>query len=141
MYEAYALPASVFGAVACTAWWLARVFTGRDEEKLRDRLRADGTGGDAAPGGGLLATAASKWSWGAVLAEMGQKAGRAFMPNSREKLSRIRKQLGYAGMYSPSAVRMVQGAKLIMGGGGLVVGYLLGLVIDYVVLGISVGGL
>jgi tight adherence protein C len=140
MYEAYALPASVFASVACTAWWLVRIFSGRDEEKLRDRLRVNGKS-EEPTGGGLLATAASKWSWGAVLGEMGQKAGRAFMPNSREKLSKLRKQLGYAGMYSPSAVRMVQGAKLIFGGGGLALGYVFGLVIGYVALGVSLGGL
>ena len=140
MHEAYTLPASVFGAVACTAWWVARILAGRSDEKLRDRLKSDGQG-DEGSAAGLLLAAASKWSWSAVLADMGQKAGRAFMPNSREKVSRIRKQLGYAGIYSPSAVRLVQGAKLIFGGGGLVVGYLVGLLIGQLALGVSVGGL
>ena len=140
MYEAYTLPASVFGAVACTAWWVVRLFAGRTDEKLRDRLRSDAAASES-PAAGLLPTAASKWSWSAVLADMGQKAGRAFMPNSREKLSRIRRQLAYAGIYTPSAVRLVQGAKLIFGGGGFVVGYALGLLIGQLALGVSVGGL
>ena len=51
----------------------------------------------------------------------------------------LRKSLGYAGIYSPAAVKLMTGAKAIALCVGLVGGYGLGLLIDNMLLGIPVG--
>jgi len=68
-------------------------------------------------------------------------AAKPFMPSNREKQSGLKKQLAMAGIYSPSAIRAVQGFKLICLVGGLGFGLLLGFITDYLLLMSAVGGL
>jgi tight adherence protein C len=63
------------------------------------------------------------------------------MPKTREKVSSIRRQLGHAGIYSASAIKLMTGAKVICLFGGLALGYAGGMAMDSLLLGFSVGGL
>jgi tight adherence protein C len=63
------------------------------------------------------------------------------MPTKRERQSALRRQLGYAGIYSPAAIRTLAGCKVLLLAGGLFGGYLLGLAMEQLLLGLSVGGL
>jgi tight adherence protein C len=72
---------------------------------------------------------------------IGQMAAQPFMPKTREKQSGLRKQLAQAGLYQPSAIRLVTGLKVILMGVGLGVGYAAGFYLNQVFLGISIGGL
>jgi len=63
------------------------------------------------------------------------------MPKTREKQSGVRQSLARAGIYSPSAVKLVTGCKVIFLGLGLVVGYVVGVAADLLLLGVSFGGL
>jgi tight adherence protein C len=74
-------------------------------------------------------------------AKLGQMAAEPFMPKTREKQSGLRKTLAMAGLYQPSTIRVVTGLKVILMGLGLGVGYLVGLYLDQVFLGLSIGGL
>ena len=48
-----------------------------------------------------------------LLQKMGQAAAQPFMPKTREAQSDLRRRLGYAGIYSNSAIKAVTGAKVI----------------------------
>jgi len=76
-----------------------------------------------------------------IFARIGQMAAEPFMPKTREKQSGLRKTLASAGLYQPSTIRLVTGFKVILMGMGLGVGYLLGMYLQQVFLGLSVGGL
>ena len=58
-----------------------------------------------------------------VLRKVGDVAAEPFMPKSREAQSELRQRLGYAGIYSPGAFKLVTGAKAmslavgVLGGG------------------------
>lgn len=75
------------------------------------------------------------------LKKIGSAAAEPFMPSTKEKQSAIRRDLYYAGIYAPAAVKLVTGAKFICLIGGLLVGYMLGIMFAQVLIGISVGGL
>jgi tight adherence protein C len=76
-----------------------------------------------------------------LFAKLGQLAATPFMPKTREKQSGLRKTLAAAGLYQPSTIRVVTGLKVILMGAGLLVGYLAGIYLDQMFLGISIGGL
>src|ERR1700722_4437999 len=79
-----------------------------------------------------------------LLQKMGQAAAQPFMPKTREAQSDLRKRLGYAGIYSNSAIKAVTGAKVICLGVGLIGGYIGSLQTEgflSVVMCLSVGGL
>jgi tight adherence protein C len=63
------------------------------------------------------------------------------MPKSREKQSRMRHSLGRAGIYSPSAFRVMTGFKVILLGAGLISGYLVGTLLDNLWLYWPLGGI
>ena len=65
-----------------------------------------------------------------LLQRIGQAAAGPFMPKSREKQSGLRQSLARAGIYSPSAVKIVTGSKVLLLFGGMFGGYLLGLAVD-----------
>jgi tight adherence protein C len=60
-----------------------------------------------------------------LLKKMGNVAAEPFMPKTREGQSELRSRLGYAGIYSNSALKLVTGAKVIALGLGLIGGYFL----------------
>jgi tight adherence protein C len=103
----------VFGAVALIGYFLFVVMSAPSGNRLRDRLvgkaKQDVT---KAPGGVMP-----------LLQKVGQAASQPFMPKTREAQSEMRRRLGYAGIYSPSAIKFVTGAKVICMAIGLIVGY------------------
>jgi len=130
------IPVLSCGAVALLAYFVSSLVMTRDDGKIMDRLRdgqedLDGTVDGAMRPSGLKP----------LLERMGQAAAQPFMPKSREKQSGMRTQLSRAGIYSPQAIRMVNGFKVIFLGLGIVGGLLLGTAIDMTFLGLSVGGL
>jgi tight adherence protein C len=72
---------------------------------------------------------------------LGTAAAKPFMPETRAKVSEMRRRLAKAGMYSPSAIKVVTGMKVICLGLGLVGGYVAGSACNAVLLGVSLGGL
>jgi tight adherence protein C len=127
----------VFGAVVMLALVLGRALTGAGADtKLRTRLTAnpnrDPLEEQQQHAGGGMADMVQK---------VGQAAARPFMPNTREKQSALRKKLGFAGIYSPAAIKVMTGLKVICLGGGIVGGYLFGAYTDQLMLGLSLGGI
>lgn len=127
------------GAVALVAYFaMAKIIGDGSDEKLRHRLSASAPAGDGAPsatagggGGGAVA----------LLRRIGQAAAQPFMPTTREKQSQLRERIAKAGIYTPSSVRLMQGAKVISLGGGLLGGYLAGLRLDMFWMALALGGL
>lgn len=132
------LPVSVCGAVAMLCWFLSQLVMTRGEGKIRDRLR-DRPITDNQTNNAQNAPKAATLK--ATLEKVGQAAAQPFMPTTREKQSGLRTQLSRAGIYTPQAIKMVQGFKVILLGVGLVGGYLAGTMLDQLLLGISLGGL
>ncbi len=128
------IPVFTCGAVALLCYFVSSLVMTRDDGKIRERLR-DGQGDDDP-----LRTQA-KPAITPLLQRMGQAASRPFMPKTREKQSGLRTQLSRAGIYSPQAIRMVTGCKVIFLGVGLVGGYVAGTLCGLMLMGISVGGL
>ncbi len=58
-----------------------------------------------------------------MLKAVGTLAAEPFMPKTREAQSELRTRLGYAGIYSVSALKLLTGAKVIALAAGLVGGY------------------
>jgi tight adherence protein C len=63
------------------------------------------------------------------------------MPETRAKVSEMRRRLAKAGIYSPSAIKLVTGMKVICLGVGLLGGYAAGTAFNAMWLGVSLGGL
>jgi tight adherence protein C len=127
--------ACAVGAVSLAAYFVAQFFFAKDEGRLRERLanrQADGRPGADARGN---ARAKSLFQW------VGTTAAKPFMPETREKVSEIRRKLSRAGIYTPAAVKLVTGMKVICLLVGLVGGYAAGAALDSLMLGLSFGGL
>jgi tight adherence protein C len=124
----------VGGAVSAVAFFVSRVAVGDKDHKLRRRLNSN-SALEQRPAAGASQTVVP------MLQKIGQAAAEPFMPKSREKQSSMRRDLAYAGIYNPSAVKVVQGCKLICLIGGLLAGYLTGVLMQNVMLYISLGGL
>lgn len=119
-----------FGAIVLLGYFVTVVLANPETRQLRDRLSGAATPGRRkAPGVVPL------------LQRMGQAAAAPFMPKSREKQSGLRHSLARAGIYSPSALRVVTGCKVIFLCAGVIGGYLLGLAWDMMLLGLSFGGI
>jgi tight adherence protein C len=134
--ENYLLMLCIAGMIGGVVYTLSRLLLGDSDYKLRARLgnsRATGESESSAASGGNPVVP--------VLQKIGQMAARPFMPKSREKQSGLRRDLARAGIYSPAAIRVVTGAKLILLFVGLGGGYLMGLLIENMLLGVPVGGL
>ena len=126
----------VFGAVAMLGFVLGRALTGTGgDTKLRSRLTAnqshDPIDDPAQQGGGMVD----------MVQKVGQAAAKPFMPNTREKVSALRRNLGFAGIYSPAAIKVMTGFKVICLGSGIMGGYLFGVSTDQLMLGLSLGGI
>jgi tight adherence protein C len=132
-----------FGAAVMIIFVLTRAIVGSGKDtKLRDRLVANAAH-DAQRDGPTI----TKQKIGGVapmMQKIGQAAARPFLPNTREKQSGIRKSLGRAGIYSPAAIKVMSGFKVILLVGGLLGGYLYGATsgsLMEMTLGLSLGGL
>jgi tight adherence protein C len=124
------------GSVGLLAYFITlMLFKGEGEGRLRSRLQGK-TGAQVdkkeEEGGGVVAP---------LLKQLGEAAAKPFMPNSREKQSALQKQLSRAGIYSSSALRTIQGSKVIGIALGLIFGYVLGWVMNAMFLWLAVGGL
>ena len=110
-----------FGAVATIIFFVCRVAIGADSDtKLRDRLTAN-------PSAQAPAAQVTKSSgMTSTLQSIGQAAAQPFMPKTREKQSSLRKKLGEAGIYSPNAVKVMTGFKVIFLAVGVIGGWVLG---------------
>jgi tight adherence protein C len=127
----------VFGAVAMIGFFIVRLMVGGGQDnKLRDRLTKN-----AAPDAPQRQSIQKDKGVAPMLQRMGQAAAAPFMPNTREKQSSLRKTLGFAGIYSPNAVKVMTGFKVILLAGGLLSGYLFGTASNQLMLGLSLGGL
>jgi len=124
----------IAGAVALVAYFVVQFVLNRGEEgRLRNRL----TGG----GRDFRRASASNTRLKDLVQNLGQKAAKPFMPNDASKQVVIKQSLARAGIYSPTAVRAVTGAKVIFAITGLVLGYLSGVYLDQLMMFIAVGGL
>jgi tight adherence protein C len=125
-------------AVAATlgAYLLMRLLGGGNDSKIRDRLTTQDV---------RQSSPETEKGKGPQLKRMAERVGEAaskpFMPTQRQRQSALRRELGYAGIYSPNAIRAVVGFKLIFLALGLLGGYAAGSAMGMMLLGISVGGL
>lgn len=121
-----------FGAVASVAFFASRLLLAKgDHLRLRDRLRS----------GPYTRLRQSKPHVGKLLQRLGQAAAEPFMPKKTEKVSSLRQNLAHAGIYAPSAFKVLVGAKLLCLCGGILLGYLTGTAIDQLLFGLSLGGI
>ena len=127
----------VAGMVAALASAVSQMLFGGADEKLRERL----SNNPAEPRPSSRFGASAGDTVVPILQRIGQAAASPFMPKSRETISGLRKSLGYAGIYSPLAIKLVTGAKAIALCVGLMIGYALGRFIDNMWLGVPLGGL
>src|SRR4051812_1694097 len=124
----------VFATVAAVAFVVSRLLIGDNgDSKLRDRLNAKTEQEQSQ-------IPQQRKGVAPMLQKVGQAAAAPFMPNTREKQSSLRKQLGFAGIYSPSAVKVMTGFKVILLAGGLIGGYVTGLATHQMMLPLSIGG-
>jgi tight adherence protein C len=142
--EATILAGSLFGAAILLGLWVVKLLNGDgDERRVRDRLTRQEMGGgsqlDLNRGRGGVAAKAQVRDW---LSRVGSAAAKPFMPEEREKQSELRRRLSMAGIYTPSAIRVVTGFKFICLIGGAIGGYLFGALLTHnALLGLSLGGI
>lgn len=125
------------GGVALIGYIFWMLFGKRDGEKLRGRLTGAGSFSQSA----AAAQRDKKKSFKELAQRVGQAAATPFMPKTSEKQSGIRMKLAKAGIYSPSAIKVVTGAKVIALAAGVGGGYALGLYMDSMMMGLALGGL
>ena len=127
----------VGGAVSLVAFFVSRFAVGGDKDtKLRARLAESGNDAARQQQAGQAAENVVP-----ILQRIGAAAAQPFMPKSREKQSSMRRDLGYAGIYSTSAAKLMQGCKFIFLIGGLIAGYTTGMILQNVLLYLPLGGL
>ena len=105
----------IFGVIGLLTYVVLTMMGGNGNGKLRDRLigKTENDGTQPVRPRGMVP----------LLKKMGNVAAEPFMPKTREAQSELRTRLGYAGVYSSSALKLVTGAKVIALGIGLIVGY------------------
>jgi tight adherence protein C len=136
----------VFGAVSMFGYFVLRTALGAGtDSRLRDRLVANPNAQEPAQqqsfsGYGSSSSPTSR-SVAPLLQKVGQAAAAPFMPNTREKQSSLRRSLGFAGIYSPNAVKAMTGFKVILLAGGLIGGYVVGAAAGQLLMGVSLGGI
>lgn len=131
MTEQYIFTASLFGVVALVIWWAACLLLRDEYARLRERLRATDLENPAPEKAGLSA----------ILQTIGRVAAGPFMPKDHKRQSALRRQLAAAGIHSAAALRLIIGCKVLFLVAGLVGGYVAGLLLNNVCLGLSGGGL
>jgi tight adherence protein C len=130
MYDQPILILCAFGAAALLAYWAASLALGGDATRLRQRLET----AEASP-------REKSTRIKSVLERLGHALATPFLPKTRERQSQLRKNLGLAGIYSPSAVKMITSFKVLLLAGGLMGGYAVGIATDSMLLSLPVGGL
>jgi tight adherence protein C len=106
----------VAGTIGLLAYCAMLMLGSAGQGKLRDRLtgKSEVDSTEPQPRQGM-----------ALLKKMGNVAAEPFMPKTREAQSELRSRLGYAGIYSNAALKLVTGSKVIALGLGLIGGYFL----------------
>src|SRR5881394_1627666 len=104
-----------FGAITLAGYFVATVLLGTNREgrQIRSRLNDQGR---------VSVSAAARHRASGLmplLQRIGQAASGPFMPKSREKQSGLRQSLARAGIYSPSAVKLVTGSKVLLLAAGM----------------------
>ncbi|CAN5539341.1 type II secretion system F family protein [soil metagenome] len=127
----------VAGTVTVVGFFVSRLFVGGKDEKLRQRLSDEKAPAEVDP----QQQQPQRSAGSEVLGNIAQAAAQPFMPSSREKQSTMRRQLNFAGIYSPSAPSFVTGAKVLFMVCGVGLGYFLGGLMQQTMLGLSLGGL
>lgn len=126
------------GAVGLLAYFLmSKAMGGGEDNKLRDRLAnapADSQGSGSKK-------VDFKNDIKGAFSRIGQAAAQPFMPKSRETISGLRQSLNRAGLYNPSTMRTLIGAKLIFLVLGVVGGYLAGTATGNLMMMLSLGGI
>jgi tight adherence protein C len=123
------------GAVCMVVLSLCRMLLGERDVRLHRRLGEIAQPG--ASGFGSRRPVAPLGIFGSFL----RAVSKPFTPTKRETQSKLRRQLGHAGIYSSVAVNLIAGGKVMCLLAGLLVGYLIGQSIDNVMIGVSLGGL
>lgn len=122
-----------FGAVTLVAYFASMVLLRSGEDRaLRSRLAGDEGESPAQEGGSRFASFFERFS---------QAAAKPFMPKTREKQSALRRNLGFAGIYSPSAIKIVTACKFICLLVGLIGGYLVDWMMGTTMLALPLGGI
>ena len=131
------LIACVFGAVALIGWFVSTTFVGKKAEsgKLRDRLNERGLEDEAG------ASDRQGYNVMPILQKVSQAAAEPFKPTSRESQAKIRNEMGRAGIYNAQHVNFIKGAQVILTAMGLLLGFYVGYITDYRLMGLAVGGL
>ncbi len=132
MVEQMLFIGSLSGMTSMVAWILASLLFRGDQDKVRNRLRSRQSG---------PSRRIERPSIGEFVQHIGEAAASPFMPKTREKQSAIRRQLAFAGIYNPAAIRAVMGFKFLLLLAGFAGGYVLGLLLGNMLLGISSGAL
>jgi tight adherence protein C len=122
------------GALALGTYGVLRMLVGRsDEDKLRDRLAGKGAASPSVrPSGGAggAAGASPTRELKDVFQQIGQAAAKPFMPKTREAQSGLRANLARAGIYTPSAAKVLVGARVIFLVLGAFTGHMVGINTD-----------
>jgi len=134
MDNATILSGCIFGVIVMIGLWISRFFA-TGENRVRDRLN------NSTPTDNSRPSLSGKAQVKELFSRIGQAASKPFMPETREQQSVLRRRLGMAGIYAPSAIRVVTGFKMILLVGGVLGGYLLGSLLGSILLGLSLGGL
>jgi len=124
----------IFGAVAALGYWIACFFTDDNEAKLRQRMVSEAAEQ-------MTAAQAMSNESTPLLNRLGEVAAQPFMPTDQKRVSALRRNLARAGIYGPSAFRLMIGFKFILLLVGLIVGYLVGEATGMTFLAMSMGGL
>src|ERR1700689_2016708 len=93
-----------FGSISVMVYFVSMLlFKDGGDEKLRSRLQ----GKNEAPS--VLKKEAGAGT--NIFKQLREIAAQPFMPSTREKQSSLQRELAKAGVYSPAALRTVQGSK------------------------------
>jgi tight adherence protein C len=112
--------ASGFCAALLLIYSLSGFVSGGKDRDVKRRMTLDaGTAGGIAPQQGQGVST--------LLTKITEAASKPLEPRTVEDRSQLRKRLGYAGHYSPTAGRVLVGTKLLLLIGGLAVGYFIGI--------------
>jgi len=130
--EPYVLILSLFGFVALLVWWAGVMMTRNSGSRLRDRLKGNVEKKPEPMGRKKI---------GSIFQSVGDVAASPLMPKTREEQYEMKRRLARAGVYASGALRVMQGAKVMLSLSGLVAGYWLGVWMENVMIGIAFGGM
>ncbi len=117
----------VFGAVSLIVFVVLGLILKRDENPLKQRLQPAKPTGEQQPSAQTARETPSAGPIASTMQKISRAASRPIMPKEREEQSKMRVKLAHAGVYSPNAVPVYVGLKLILMFAGFIGGGLLGM--------------